>query len=65
MYYLYNVFATFLGITSDSCVAVNGGTEICKTHQKDLYLCSEDERKSYRFGMTRGRVINDRIYIFG
>jgi len=26
-------------------------------HQKDLHLCSEDERKSY--------LINDRIFIFG
>ena len=25
---------------------------IPRFHQKDLHLCSEDERKSYRFGMT-------------
>ncbi len=34
-------------------------------HQKYLNLCSEDERRSYGFGMTRGWVINDRISIFG
>ncbi len=28
-------------------------------------LCSEDERRSYGFGMTWGWVINDRIFIFG
>ncbi len=34
-------------------------------HQKYLNLCSEDERRSYRFGTTWGWVINDSIYIFG
>ncbi len=34
-------------------------------HQKYLNLCSEDERRSYRFGTTWGWVINDRIFIFG
>ncbi len=34
-------------------------------HQKYLNLCSEDERRSYRFGTTRGWVINDRTIIFG
>ncbi len=34
-------------------------------HQKYLNLCSEDERRSYRFGTTWERVINDRIFIFG
>ncbi len=34
-------------------------------HQKYLNLCSEDERRSYTFGTTRGWVINDRILIFG
>jgi len=46
MYYLNDVFTTFLGLKSDSCVVVNGGTE---SHQKDINLCSEEERKSYRF----------------
>ncbi len=32
---------------------------------KYLNLCSEDERRSYGFGTTRGWVINDRIFIFG
>ncbi len=34
-------------------------------HQQYLNLCSEDERRSYRFGTTWGWVINDRIHIFG
>ncbi len=34
-------------------------------HQKYLNLCSEDERRSYGFGTKLGRVINDRIVIFG
>ncbi len=34
-------------------------------HQKYLNLCSEDEWRSYGFGMTWGCVINDRIFIFG
>ncbi len=34
-------------------------------HQKYLNLCSEDERRSYGFGMTWGRVIKDRILFFG
>ncbi len=31
---------------------------------KYLNLCSEDERRSYRFGTTRGWVINDRTLFF-
>ncbi len=34
-------------------------------HKKYLNLCSEEEWRSYRFGTTRGWVINDRIFIFG
>ncbi len=34
-------------------------------HQKYLNLCSEDERRSYRFGTRWGWVINDIILIFG
>ncbi len=30
---------------------------------KHILICSEDERRSYRFGITRGWVFNDRIYI--
>jgi len=32
---------------------------------KYLKLCSEDERRSYGFGPTWRRVINDIIFIFG
>ncbi len=48
-----------------SCVAVYGGSESSWILSKISYLCSEDERRSYRFGTTWGWVINDRIFIFG
>ncbi len=41
------------------------GQRALRFHQKYLNLFSEDERRSYGFGMTWGRVINDRIFIFG
>ncbi len=34
-------------------------------NQTYLNLCSEDERRSYRFETTWGWVINGRIFIFG
>ncbi len=34
-------------------------------HKKYLNLCFEDEQRSYGFGKTWRRVINDRIIIFG
>jgi len=34
-------------------------------HHKYLNMCSEDERRSYKFGRTRGWIINARIFIFG
>ncbi len=40
-------------------------TDGLRFHQKYLNLCFEDERRSYRFGTTWGRVINDRIKMFG
>jgi len=33
--------------------------------KKKNVVWSEDEQRSYMFGMTWGRVINDRIFIFG
>ncbi len=39
------------------------GQRALRFHKKYLNLSSEDERRSYGFGMTRGRVINDRIFI--
>ncbi len=33
--------------------------------KKKKIVWSEDEQRSYMFGMTWGRVINDRIFIFG
>ncbi len=41
------------------------GQRALRFKQKYLHLCSEDERRSYGFGMTWGWVINDRIFIFG
>ncbi len=41
------------------------GQRALRSHQTYLNLCSEDERRSYRFGSTWGWVINDRIFIFG
>ncbi len=41
------------------------GQKALRFHQNYLNLCSEDEQRSYRFGTTCGRVINDRIFIFG
>ncbi len=49
---------------SSTHVLVYAGSEIT-LGQKYLNLCSEDERRSYRFGTTWGWVINDRIIIFG
>ncbi len=40
------------------------GQKVLRFYQKYLNLCSEDERKSYGFITTWGRVINDRIFIF-
>jgi len=41
------------------------GSDTLGFHQKYLNLCSEDERRSYRYGTTWGWVINDRNFIFG
>ncbi len=41
------------------------GQKALTFHHKYLNLCSEDERRSYRFGTTWGWVINDRIFILG
>ncbi len=44
------------------------GQKALRFHPKYIYLCSEDERRSYGFGRHEGindRVINDRIKIFG
>ncbi len=59
MDYFNNVLTTFLGLEQGS-----SGQKALRFHQKFLNLCSEDERRSYGFGMT-GWVINDRILIFG
>ncbi len=40
------------------------GQKTLRFHQKYLNLCSKDERSSYGFEMTWGKVINDVIFIF-
>ncbi len=40
-----------------------GGSESSQNASKYLHLCSEDERRSYRFETTWGWVINDKMYI--
>ncbi len=54
-------FATFLDLGT-LCME---GQRALGFHQKYLNLCSEDERRSYGFGTTWGRVIKDRIFILG
>ncbi len=46
---------------------VNGAPELlCFPHSSEyLPLCSAEQRHSYRFGTTWGRVNDDRIFIFG
>ncbi len=41
------------------------GSDNSQNSLKYLNLCSEDERRSDRFGTTWGWVINDIIFIFG
>ncbi len=46
-------------------VAVYAGSETSRISSKYLNLSSEDERRSYGFGTTRGWIINNIIFIFG
>ncbi len=64
MDYFNNVLTNFLGLERVSCVAVMQGQKALRFNKNYLNLCSEDERRSYRFGTTWGWVINDRIFIF-
>ncbi len=59
MDYFNDVLTTFLGLERVSCVAVYAGSESSRVSSKYLNLCSEDEQRSYGFGKTRGRVINE------
>ncbi len=54
----------FLSLDRVRILTVWKGQRALGMHQKCLNLCSEDERKSYRFGTTWGWVINDRIFSF-
>ncbi len=65
MDYFNDVLNIFLGLEHVSCVVVYGGSECSRISSKNLNLCSEDERRSYRFGTTQRWVINDSIFIFG
>ncbi len=63
MDYFNDVLATFLGLEIGSCIAVYAGSESSRISSWiSLYLCSEDEWRSY--GTKWGWVINDRIFIF-
>ncbi len=66
MDYFNDVLTTFLGLERVSYIAVYAGSQkALGYHQKYLHLCSEDERRSNRFGTTWGWVINDNIFIWG
>ncbi len=56
---------SFLDVDRVNYIAVHGGSESSQNASKNLNLCSEDERRSYGFGMTWGWVINDIIFILG
>ncbi len=65
MNYFNSVFTTFLGLERGNSVAVYmQGQKALGFHQNYLHLCSEDERRSYRFGTTWGWLIIERINIF-
>ncbi len=63
--YFNNVLTTSLGLNVVVALLLVQGQKALGFHQKYLNLCSEYERRSYRFGTTWGWVINDRIVIFG
>ncbi len=59
MDYFTDLLATFLCVDRGNIVAIYGGSESSQIPLKNLNLCSEDEQRSYGFGTTWGRVIND------
>ncbi len=66
MDYFNDVLATFLSLDCVRILAVYGRVRDLSEFIKNiLNVCSEDEQRIYRFGMTWGWVINDRIFIFG
>ncbi len=55
MDYVTDVLATFLWVDRGNIIAVyGGGSESSQISLKYLNLCSEDERRFYRFGTTCG-----------
>ncbi len=54
----------FLSLNVSIALLSMQGQKALRFHQKYLNLCSEDEQRSYGFGMTWGWVINERISIF-
>ncbi len=58
-------FATFLDVGTLVVLLSMKGQRALGLHQKYLNLCSEDEQRSYGFGMTWGWVINYIIFILG
>ncbi len=65
MDYFNNFLFMLMDLDRVRVLAVNGRLrELSEFIKKYLNLCSEDERRSYGFGTTWGRVITDRILIF-
>ncbi len=64
MDYFTDVLSMFLDLDHVRTLAILEGLRAVRFHQKYLNLCSEDERRSYRFGTTWGWVINGRIFFF-
>ncbi len=65
MDYFTNVLTTFLGLGIFQLHCFLWRVTELSDFIKNLNLCSEDEQRSYGFGMTWGWVIKDRIFIFG
>ncbi len=64
MDYYNDLLATFLSLDRVRILAVYGRVRELLECIKNILICVP-KMKSYRFGTTRGWVINDRIVIFG
>ncbi len=60
MDYFNHVLPTILGLERGSCIADYGGSDIKICYQKYVH----DERMSYEFGTTWGRVIQVITFLF-
>ncbi len=65
MDYFNDVLGTFLDLKNVVVALLSmDGHRALGFNKKNLNFCSEDERMSYRFGTSWGRVIKDRIFFF-